>query len=117
MGEIARCVYESFVLKFKKHCGEMKSLAHTEVNVLYTVGGGSKNGLLCQWIADALKVRVKAGPAETTSVGNALLQMKGIGDISSLAQGRTIAAQSAKTEEYSPQDTEKWDTYFKTFFK
>jgi sugar (pentulose or hexulose) kinase len=112
MGEVARCVYESFVLKLKKNCEEMKSLAKTEVKVLYTVGGGSKNGLLCQWIADALKVKVKAGPAETTSVGNVLLQMKGLGEIASLAEGRIISAQSAQTEEYNVRDTQKWNEYY-----
>ena len=86
-----------------------------EYELLHIFGGGSKNVLLCQWIADALGIVVKAGPAETTSVGNLLLQMKGMGDIDNLEQGRAISGASAELVEYMPKDKGIWDECYKRY--
>jgi sugar (pentulose or hexulose) kinase len=117
MGEIARCVYESLILKVKKHFEEMKSLTGSEIETLYVFGGGSKSAVVCQWLADALKVHIKSGPAETTSVGNVLMQMKGMGDISSLNEGRVISAQSAVITEYDDAGDARWEQYYAPFLK
>jgi sugar (pentulose or hexulose) kinase len=117
MGEIAKCVYESLVLKVKKHYEEMKRLTGTESETLYVVGGGSKSDMLCQWLSDALKIHIKAGPAETTSVGNVLMQMKGMGDIASLNEGRVISAQSAVITEFDVKGDTRWTEYYDTFLK
>jgi sugar (pentulose or hexulose) kinase len=117
MGEIARCVYESLILKVKKHFEEIKSLTGSEIETLYVFGGGSKSAVICQWLADALKVHIKAGPAETTSVGTVLMQMKGMGDISSLNEGRAISAQSAVITEYDDAGDAMWEQYYAPFLK
>ena len=115
MGEIARCVFESLVLKFKDCYEDICSLTDSKYELLHIFGGGSKNRLLCQWIADALDIYVKAGPAETTSVGNLLMQLKAMGDIDNLEQGRAISGASAKLKEYQPKDKAIWDDYYKKY--
>jgi sugar (pentulose or hexulose) kinase len=115
MGEIARCVFESTVLKFKKCHLDVSNFTGKNVELLHVFGGGSKNKLLCQWTADALGVTVMAGPAETTSVGNLLLQLKAMGEIKSLAEGREIAWRSASTIRYNPENNEKWDAYYERY--
>jgi sugar (pentulose or hexulose) kinase len=102
MGETARCIYESLVLAVKKRFIDIQEISGRSLKTLYVVGGGSKNTQLCQWLADALSVPIKAGPAETTSMGNVLNQMKGLGTILSLAEGRTIVARSVDTIIYEP---------------
>ena len=119
MGEIARCINESLILKVKNNYHKMLELIGSDIEVLYLFGGGSKNRFVCQGLADALGVEVKAGPAETTSVGNALMQMKAAGDISNLAEGREISAVSAKSDivTYYPQGGEKWAQYYERYLK
>lgn len=120
MGEIATCIFESLVLKIKKCFHDVQSITGKEIEILHVFGGGSKNRVLCQWIADALKVQVKAGPAETTSVGNVLMQMKGNGVISSLSEGRVISAKSAESETieyYQKGDVGKWEQYYEKYMK
>ena len=111
IGEISRCIFESMVLKFRRCFYDVKRFTGKDTRTLYLVGGGSKNKLICQWTADALGIQVLAGPAETTSVGNLLLQLKATGEIDSLNEGRRIAAASATQKEYLPNDTAKWDAY------
>lgn len=112
MGEIARIVYESMVLKFKDCLDNMECITGREVELFHVFGGGVQNRKLCQWIADALGKTVMAGPVETTSVGNLLMQMKAMGDIASVNEGRRISAASSSVEEYNPEGCAGWDEYF-----
>lgn len=115
IGEVARCVFESLVLKLR-HCFEdITRLTGEKLELLHIFGGGSKNKLLCQWISDALGIHIKGGPAETTSVGNLLIQMKGMGDICNLKQGRSISAASVELDEYVPQGKSIWDDYYQRY--
>ncbi|MBM3705035.1 MAG: rhamnulokinase, partial [Actinobacteria bacterium] len=80
-----------------------------KVEVYHIVGGGTNNKLFCQWISDAFGVQVIAGPVETTSVGNLLMQLKASGDITDIAQGRKISYDSSKLSFYEPKDCSVWD--------
>jgi len=117
MAEVARCINESLVLKIKKCYHDMVEMTGNEVETLYVFGGGSKNRFVCQGVADALGVMVKSGPAETTSVGNVLMQMMGTGAISTLAEGREISAKSSEAEivTYTPQGTQQWAQYYEYY--
>ena len=112
MGEIARCVFESLVLKFRDCYEDMVRLTGEMCELLHIFGGGSKNTLLCQWTADALGIFVKGGPSETTSVGNLLMQMKAMGDISGLDEGRAISGASSDLAVYPPGAKSIWDEYY-----
>ena len=43
-----------------------------KINKLHLIGGGVNNRLFCQWLANALKIEIVAGPVEASSVGNLL---------------------------------------------
>ena len=117
MGEVARCVYESLALALKYRNAAMERITGVKTDVLHCVGGGANNALLCQWLADALGITVMAGPAETTSVGNLIMQMKGLNAINSIKEGRELAARSSSVREYTPQDTQKWNSWFDAYLK
>jgi len=112
LGEVARVVFESMVLKFMDCQKKMEEITNHPFSVLHVFGGGVKNRMLCQWMADALGTKVLAGPVETTSVGNLLLQMKALGDIGTVNEGRGISALSSEVIEYEPTDKTDWGERF-----
>ena len=115
IGEMARCVFESFVLKYVLNIKRLEKITGRKIEVLHLVGGGSQNKLLCQWISDASGIPLIAGPVETTTFGNILLQMKAAGDINNIKEGREIVLNSVSLRHYEPTDPEKWDTKFDVF--
>lgn len=115
MGGVARAIYESMALKFMECMETIEKLAGKKPQVLHIFGGGVQNKLLCQWVADALQLEIFAGPTETTSVGNLLMQMKAMGDIKSLNEGRKISAQSSEVVTYYPGDGTQWQEYYKRY--
>lgn len=114
-GAVARCCYESLVLKTKSIFQTYEKILGEKFDVVHIVGGGVRNALLCQWMADALGVPVRAGPAEATVAGNFLVQMKASGKINSLAEGRSIIADSTAIREYLPENRPVWDDAYEAY--
>ena len=98
----ARCVMESLVLRYREVFQQISQLTGAIIHRVHVVGGGARNVRLNQWLADALEVPVIAGPFEATAQGNALMQLVGLGELSSLEEVRAIA-QNAFTRVFAPQ--------------
>jgi rhamnulokinase len=98
----ARCIMESLVLRYREVFHQMSRLTGTMINSVHVLGGGARNARLNQWLADALDVPVIAGPYEATALGNALMQLVGLGELHSLEEVRAIA-QTMPKQMFSPR--------------
>ncbi len=114
-GEIARCIYDSLVLKYKFTIKQIESVTGKKIERLHIIGGGAHNKMLNQLTADALGIPVFAGPTEATAIGNILMQAKAVGAVQSLREIREIVSASFEIVEYVPTQKINWETAFVKF--
>ena len=108
VGEINRTIMESLALECAKSVKEITQMLPQAPETIFMVGGGIKNDILCQYIANATGMHVKAGPIEATSIGNALMQYVALGEVASLQQARRVVSASYPVKEYWPADEPLW---------
>ena len=101
-GALARCAFESLALSYRAVAGELAALRGRPASRVHIVGGGSRNRLLNQLTADACQLPVRAGPVETAALGNACVQLIGLGVLPSLDAARALIRASYEVEEYPP---------------
>ena len=102
-GEIARCVFDSMALAYKKTLTEMEDICGKTFTDIHIIGGGCQNTLVNQLTADATGKKVVAGPIEATAIGNIMVQLITLGDIAGIKEGRSIVGKSFDAVEYLPQ--------------
>ncbi len=115
--EICRCIFDSLALRYRQVFGWLKEMADFELNVLHVIGGGSLNKYLTQFTANALGIKVLAGPQECTAIGNIMLQAKASGDVADIWEMRRIIANSLELVKYEPQDKEAWDKAYERYLQ
>ena len=72
----------------------LESVTGEKYETLNIIGGGSKNALLNELTKKYTGKQIITGPAEGTAIGNLMMQMVGLGDISSDQEGREIIKNS-----------------------
>ena len=117
IAKVSRCFYESLTLKIMYNIKQIEKIIGKQIEIMYLVGGGIKNKLICQWISDALNIPVMAGPVETTAVGNLLMQLKGDNEISNLDEGRRISRDSSIVTLYNPKEPDSWRNIYEYYLK
>ena len=115
VGEVMRCIYESLALKYRLTFEKIQSCTGKAYGQIHMVGGGTKDGLLCQMTANSCGVPVLAGPIEATVLGNLAVQFIACGAIANIRQARKIIAQSETVTPYAPKDTQSWNTAYDQF--
>lgn len=106
--KMLQCVIESMALKYAQTIQRVEEMTVTQADVIYIGGGGIQNKFLCQLIANATRKRVVAGPIEASAIGNGLSQLRALGEIGSLQEGREVVAKSFEVEEYQPKNEMQW---------
>lgn len=108
---VTRCILDSLALAHRRAVRQAAALAGHRVEVVHVVGGGARNGLLCQLTADACGLPVLAGPVEATAIGNALVQARTLGVVGpDLAALRELVRSTQHLRRYEPAgDPTRWD--------
>jgi rhamnulokinase len=114
-GEFARAILESLALRYRQVLESLELAVSRKIKVVHIVGGGSRNRVLNQFVADATGRLVVAGPSEATAAGNLLVQAIGSGVIADLAEARAVVRRSLPLSLYEPQPSAGWDEAYDKF--
>jgi rhamnulokinase len=106
---VVRAALESVAAAIRRRIGELDTLLGRRIGRVHLVGGGVKNRLLCQMIADATGRPVVAGPVEATAIGNLLVQLTARAGVVDLRAMREIVRQSFEPETFEPRAAAAWD--------
>jgi len=91
------------VLEYSNRIRALEETQGVTVDCINMVGGGTRDEFLCQLTADVTQKPVLAGPIEASVLGNTLMQLKALGQISSVREGRELVKRSFPIKEYLPQ--------------
>jgi len=108
-GATVRAALESVAAAVRRTLAELDTLLGRRVGRVHVVGGGVKNRLLCQMIADATGRPVVAGPVEATAVGNLLVQLLARDGKVDLRAIRSVVRDTFEPVRYEPRDADRWN--------
>jgi rhamnulokinase len=104
-----RAALESVAAAVRRTLLELDGLLGRRVGRVHVVGGGVKNPLLCQMIADATGRPVVAGPVEATAIGNLLVQLLAHDGTIDLRAIRRVVRDTFEPVRYDPKDAARWN--------
>ena len=107
-GQLIRLILESLAIAHATAISEVTELTGARPKVVNIVGGGSRNGLLCQMTASATGLPVLSGPAEASAAGNLLSQFEAIGAIEP-GERDGIIQRSFTPLRFEPRDPTRWN--------
>jgi rhamnulokinase len=114
-GEFARAILESLALRYRQVLESLELAVSRKINLIHIVGGGSRNRVLNQFVADATGRLVVAGPSEATAAGNLLVQAIGSGVVADLEEARAVVRRSLPLSLYEPKSSAGWDEAYEKF--
>jgi len=112
---MCRAIFESLALRYRQVLESLESLLGRKMRAIHIVGGGSRNHVLNQLVADATGRLVVAGPSEATAAGNVLVQAIGAGLLSGLGQARCVVRESFELRAFEPRRSGAWDEAYERF--
>ncbi len=113
--QICRTILESLALRYREVLESLESLLGRRLEVIHIVGGGSRNEVLNQFVADATGRTVIAGPSEATAAGNIIVQAIGAGVLRDLSQARAVVRSSFEVVKVEPRGSAGWDAAYDRF--
>ena len=107
-GEMFRLLLEALAFSYRQAVEDLSALTGQNFRRMCAVGGGTRNGLLCRFIADATGLDVMAGPVEGAVMGNLAVQALARGRLESAGDVRELVRNSSEIETYKPTGPEAW---------
>lgn len=109
IGEFLTLFVNSIALTFTFIIEQMKDITNDEIEEIIIGGGGANHVTLCQKLANSTGIPIYLGPSEVSSIGNGLSQLRALGEIKTLKEGREIVRNSYTSKIYEPQDPLIWN--------
>ncbi|MGC8794938.1 MAG: rhamnulokinase, partial [Bryobacteraceae bacterium] len=114
-GPMCRTILESLALRYRQVLESLESLLGRRIERIHIVGGGSRNHVLNQFVADATGRPVIAGPSEATAAGNVVVQAIGAGLLRDLGEARELIRRSFPPVRFEPNPQADWDAAYQRF--
>lgn len=80
-------IYESMVDKYIEVKSDIEKILNKSFKKIHIIGGGAKSSVLTSMIARKMGVEVKAGPYESSALGNILLSLLHLKEVKDLKSG------------------------------
>ncbi|MGE8005367.1 rhamnulokinase [Lysinibacillus sp. NPDC093216] len=103
LGEWAIAIYNGLTNEFKNQLRNLESITGKKIKQIHMVGGGIQDELLCQMAANVTSKKVVAGPVESSVLGNIMIQLYALGEVSTLSEIRQVIKRSVSLKVYEPQ--------------
>ncbi|MFB7157744.1 rhamnulokinase family protein [Lysinibacillus sp. NPDC056232] len=103
LGEWAIAIYNGLTQEFKNQLLNLENITGKKIKQIHMVGGGIQDELLCQMTANVTNKKVIAGPVESSVLGNIMIQLFALGEVSTLSEIRQIIKRSVSLKVYEPQ--------------
>lgn len=101
--ELFKCAYLSLAMKYKEVILQLEDMTNYQYKTVNFIGGGSKSEYFSQLVADITGKTVVTGLTEATSIGNALIQLVTVGEISNIQEGKELVAKSVLLKKFTPK--------------
>ena len=108
---VARGLLEGLTWSLRQALRDLAELTGQSLQRISMVGGGTRNRLLCQWVADATGLELLAGPAEATAAGNVAVQALATGRVDESNEIRDLVRSSFSLRRYHPRCGPDWDRH------
>ena len=102
--QLVSCIYHSLADRYKEVLAMLQAFSPFRIDKLQIIGGGSINGLLNQWTADAVGLPVVAGPSEATAIGNIMIQAQAAGWVKDRREMRRMIAETFSVQTFMPNN-------------
>jgi rhamnulokinase len=112
-----RIALESLALRYRQVLESLEALIGYKLEVIHIVGGGSRNGVLNRFVAEATGRTVVAGPTEATAAGNILVQALGAGMLDGLQEVRQVVCKSFALETVEGRTDPEWERAYDVFLR
>ncbi|GEK35210.1 rhamnulokinase [Kurthia sibirica] len=108
IGEFLNLFVNSIALSFNHIIEDMRTITKESIEEIIIGGGGANHVTLCQKIANSTGILLYTGPSEVSSIGNGISQLRALGEIQSLQEGREVVRNSYTSKIYEPQHSLIW---------
>jgi rhamnulokinase len=113
---LIRAVFESLACKYRLVLEEIEHVTGAPIDTVHVIGGGAKNGFLCQLTANIAQRPVLAGPIEAAALGNIVVQLHAFGELGSLDDMRALVRRSTELRAYAPDtNAVPWEGLYERF--
>lgn len=103
IGEVVRCIYESLAWKYSTELKKLEKGIEKKIEKIQVLGGGARSEMLCQMTADRCGREVIAGPVEATALGNLVIQLHALGEITDVETARKAIHGTEQFKHYLPR--------------